>query len=76
MLEGEVALITGAGHGLGRELAFGLSNLGVKVICWDINPATGEETAQKVRDCGGEAQAFHCDVSNREQVVDTAKVTR
>jgi hypothetical protein len=75
-LAGEVALITGAGHGLGQELAFGLSKLGVKVICWDINARTCQETAQKVKDCGGEAQAFQCDVSNREQVADTARLTR
>ena len=75
-LVGEVALITGAGHGLGKELAMQLSQLGVRVICWDINAKTCQETAQKVREMGGDAEAFQCDVSNREQVADTARLTR
>ena len=75
-LAGDVALITGAGHGLGKELAFGLSKLGVKVICWDINAKTCQETAKQVKDSGGEAEAFQCDVSNREQVADTARMAR
>ena len=75
-LVGEIALITGAGHGLGRELAFELSKLGVKVICWDINSKTCNETVRKIRESGGEAEAFQCDVSNRNQVSDTAIATR
>ena len=75
-LVGEVALITGAGHGLGREFALQLSQLGVKVICWDINAKTCQETAKKVRDMGGDADSFQCDVSNREQVANTATLTR
>lgn len=75
-LVGEVALITGAGHGLGQELALQLSQLGVKVICWDINAKTCEETACKVRAMGGDAEGFQCDVSSRKQVADTARATR
>ena len=75
-LVGEVALITGAGHGLGREFALQLSQLGVKVICWDINAKTCHETAKQVRDMGGDAESFQCDVSSREQVADTARLIR
>ena len=76
-LVGEVALVTGAGHGLGQELAFKLSQLGVKVICWDINAKTCEETAQTIRrKFGVQAEAFQCDVSNRQQVADVAASTR
>ena len=75
-LAGQIALITGAGHGLGQELCFGLSKLGVKVICWDINARTCQETAQKVIKSGGDAESFQCDVSNRQQVADTARTTR
>ena len=75
-LVGELGLITGAGHGLGRELALQLSQLGVKVICWDINERTCQETADMVREMGGDAEAFQCDVSNRKQVATTARLTR
>ena len=75
-LLGETALVTGAGHGLGQELAFGLSNLGVKVVCWDINAKTCQETVKKIKESGGEAEAFQCDVSSREEVAETATKTR
>ena len=75
-LVGEVAVITGAGHGLGREFALQLSQLGVKVMCWDINAKTCHETAKQVRDMGGDAESFQCDVSNREQVANTARLMR
>ena len=75
-LVGEVALITGAGHGLGREFALQLGQLGVKVICWDINAKTCHDTANQVREAGGDAESFECDVSNRQQVADTAKLMR
>ena len=75
-LVGETALVTGAGHGLGQELALGLSKLGVKVICWDINADTCQETVRKIKESGGNAEAFQCDVSNRQEVVETATKTR
>ena len=75
-LVGEIALVTGAGHGLGQELAIGLSELGVKVACWDINEATCKETVRLIKESGGKAVAFQCDVSDREQVANTAKKTR
>ena len=75
-LVGETALVTGAGHGLGQELALGLSKLGVKVICWDINADTCQETVRKIKESGGNAEAFQCDVSNRQEVAETATKTR
>ena len=75
-LMGETALVTGAGHGLGQELALGLSKLGVKVACWDINAKTCQETVKKIKESGGEAEAFQCDVSSRKEVADTATKTR
>ena len=35
-ISGQVALVTGAGGGLGRLIALGLSKLGCKVVCWDV----------------------------------------
>ena len=75
-LHGEIALITGAGQGIGREIALQLSKLGVKVVLWDLNQGTCERTKEEVETEGGVAWAFKCDVSNREEVAKVADKTR
>ena len=62
-LEGKVAIITGAGSGLGREFAKELAGEGVKVVAADINLPGAEETVSMVSDAGGEAIAVETDVS-------------
>ena len=64
LLEGRLALITGAGQGNGRALALGLAQAGARVIAADVNAATGEETARLVRAEGGEAWHFALDVTS------------
>jgi len=76
VLTGEVALVTGAGHGIGRELAKQLVQLGVKVACWDINKEGVEETVKELEEMGGEAMAAVVDVSDREAVRSAAGLTR
>jgi len=66
LLEGRLALITGAGQGNGRALALGLAQAGARVIATDMNAATVEETAALVRGEGGEAWAFVLDVTSPE----------
>ena len=73
---GEVAIVTGAGHGIGRELALQLSQEGVKVACWDINETSVKETQTLIEDQHGTAWAFKCDVSDREEVIKVSKLTR
>jgi NAD(P)-dependent dehydrogenase (short-subunit alcohol dehydrogenase family) len=63
--EGNVALITGAGKGLGRELACGFVALGARVAANDINPINLDETVSQLRQAGGEAQGFVFDVAKR-----------
>ena len=63
LLEGRLALVTGAGQGNGRALALGLAQAGARVIVTDMNPGTVEETASAVRLEGGEAWAFVLDVT-------------
>lgn len=75
-LRNEVAVVTGAGHGIGRQLALQLAREGVKVVCWDINGKTVEETAQEIRRRHGIAYAFQCDVGNEEEVKKVAQETR
>lgn len=63
LLEGRLALITGAGQGNGRTLALGLSQAGAQVIVTDVNASTVEETAAAVKAEGGQAWAFVLDVT-------------
>ncbi|AGU53261.1 putative 3-oxoacyl-[acyl-carrier-protein] reductase [Variovorax paradoxus B4] len=66
LLEGRLALITGAGQGNGRTLALGLAQAGARVIVTDMNEGTVGETARSVRLEGGEAWAFVLDVTSSD----------
>ena len=75
-VRGEVAVVTGAGHGIGRELALKLVSLGVRVACWDINQAGAEETLKMMKERGGEGMVVAVDVSDRDAVRSAALMTR
>ena len=62
---GKVALITGAGRGLGREIALGFSSLGAVVATNDINPINLDETINQIMQTGGNAKAYVFDVAKR-----------
>ncbi|XP_011496358.1 PREDICTED: short-chain dehydrogenase/reductase family 16C member 6-like [Ceratosolen solmsi marchali] len=71
---GEIVLVTGAGHGIGKELALKYAGLGATVVCWDINDVNNEETISEINNLGGAtAHAYKCDVSNREEVIQVAE---
>jgi 3-oxoacyl-[acyl-carrier protein] reductase len=62
---GKVALITGAGRGLGREIAHGFSSMGIVVAVNDINPFNLDETINQIMQAGGNAKAYVFDVAKR-----------
>jgi NAD(P)-dependent dehydrogenase (short-subunit alcohol dehydrogenase family) len=70
-LTGQVALVTGAGAGLGRAIAQEMARAGATVAVVDIDEAAAEETVELVEDAGGTARAYRCDVGVRIQVDDT-----
>lgn len=67
-LNNKVAIITGAGMGMGAATARVFAGYGAKVVVSDINAAAAEETAATVRAQGGDALVIACDVGEEEQV--------
>lgn len=65
----EVVLITGTGHGIGKELAHQYASLGATVVCWDINQEGNDKTVQEIRKMGCKAYGYKCDVANRDDVL-------
>ncbi len=66
-LEGKVALVTGAGSGIGRETALLLASVGAAVVAVDVNAETAVSTAADVAVAGGQSLAVTADVSVEEQ---------
>ncbi|MBB1250954.1 SDR family oxidoreductase [Rhizobium sp. G21] len=63
-----IALITGAGLGIGRATALAFASQGAKVVVSDVNRHSGEETVGQIRGAGGEAIFIATDVSDEGQV--------
>jgi NAD(P)-dependent dehydrogenase (short-subunit alcohol dehydrogenase family) len=68
-LSGKVALVTGAGGGLGTEFAAVMASAGADVVCADIDEASAQATASQVTRSGRAGLAVRCDVTRHEQVV-------
>jgi NAD(P)-dependent dehydrogenase (short-subunit alcohol dehydrogenase family) len=62
-LSDKVALITGAGSGIGRETALLFAGEGARIVVVDVNDAGGQETVRLVEAQGGQATYVHADVS-------------
>src|SRR5215470_2039207 len=73
-LDGKVALVTGAGSGLGRQFAEVMAQAGADVACADIDEGSARATAAAVCGLGRRGLAIGCDVTTEAQV--EAMVTR
>ncbi len=74
-LDGRVALITGAGSGIGAASARMLAGVGATVVCSDVNADSAARTADSIVSDGGKATSVACDVSSRTAVEDLVRGT-
>jgi NAD(P)-dependent dehydrogenase (short-subunit alcohol dehydrogenase family) len=74
-MSGKVALVTGAGYGMGRASARRFAACGASVVVADIDPRTGAETVELIRSAGGEATFVEVDVGDADDVRDMVAET-
>jgi NAD(P)-dependent dehydrogenase (short-subunit alcohol dehydrogenase family) len=67
-LEGKVAIVTGAGQGIGRAIAVVLAREGAKVCVAELKAHRAERSAEEIRDAGGEAMSSVADVGRHDDV--------
>jgi len=75
-LEGEVILLTGAGNGIGKQIAFQLANVGATLICWDNEGPANERTVAELKKKGTKAYSYTVDISDRETIRKAAAKVR
>ena len=67
-LQGLVAVVTGAGSGIGRASAVEFAREGARVVAADLNAASAAETADQILSAGGQAESVEVDVTQASQV--------
>uniref|UniRef100_UPI003B5178D3 SDR family NAD(P)-dependent oxidoreductase n=1 Tax=Roseovarius indicus TaxID=540747 RepID=UPI003B5178D3 len=67
VLDGQIAVVTGAGRGIGAACARAFAGAGAEVICADLNDPA--DTVHAIGEAGGRGRAVQCDVSNEASVL-------
>lgn len=72
-LRDRTSIVTGGGSGIGKSIAERFAQAGADVAILDIDEAAAEETVQGIRDDGGSAAFFPCDVAEWDEVHDAVE---
>jgi len=64
VLDGRIAVVTGAGRGIGRAIAAGLADAGAMVVVTDIDPPSAAAAAAAIETAGGQARSAPLDISD------------
>ena len=67
-LQGQVAIVTGAGRGIGRATGLELARMGADIVVAELDAATAERTASEVRNLGCRAMVVRTDVTSRKDL--------
>lgn len=73
---GDVVVVTGGGGGFGRAFAQRFAAGGARVAVWDVNAASGAQTAALVTEAGGQARFFQVDLADNAAISATVEATR
>jgi NAD(P)-dependent dehydrogenase (short-subunit alcohol dehydrogenase family) len=73
LLQNHIAVVTGAGSGIGRAIAQGFAREGAQVVALDIDGAAAEKTAGEIRAAGGKCSSYPLDVTKRDACMAMAK---
>src|ERR1043166_2231223 len=74
-LEGKIALVTGAGSGIGRATSLEMARGGARIVVSDVNEEGGRQTVDAIETNGGEAIFVRANVSSEADVVQLVKTT-
>jgi NAD(P)-dependent dehydrogenase (short-subunit alcohol dehydrogenase family) len=75
-LQGQVAIVTGAGRGIGRATGLELARMGADIVVAELDMATAERTASEVRNLGRRALVVRMDVTSRKDLDVMVEQTR
>jgi len=76
LVAGKVALVTGAGSGIGRASALAFAREGARVVVSDLDASSGEAVALEIARGGGEARFVRCDVTREAEVEALVRAAR
>uniref|UniRef100_A0A0N4Z8P4 Short-chain dehydrogenase/reductase 3 n=1 Tax=Parastrongyloides trichosuri TaxID=131310 RepID=A0A0N4Z8P4_PARTI len=71
-VKGKLVLITGGGNGLGKYLAIAFGKLGSKLVLWDIDKKSLDQTVEELKKSGVECWGYVVDVTNKNSIYETA----
>src|SRR5246127_3652291 len=73
LLANHIAVVTGAGSGIGRAIATGFAREGARTVLLDINEQAARQATKEIRDAGHSAESFRLDVTRREDCLAVAR---